>query len=167
MVRPQIILVASRGAAAIFDSYAVGPARQLRQRKVFRIYAGPDATGDATIASSAGPIAAQRALEDERVTCMERPKQQAAVKVPRPGHDMCGSARDSCSRFAPEAPAGPGSLPSSAALCMGQGLSTTGPKRPFAPRGRRRDDELGPERVFAKAMHSRQILSSADGDASI
>ena len=36
---------------------------------------------------------------------------------------------------------------------MGQGLSTSGPKRPFALRGRRRDDESGPgsaKRVFAK-----------------
>ena len=103
------------------------------------------------------------------MTYMERPMQQAAVKVPRPGHDMCGSARDSCSRFAPEAPAGPGSLPSSAALCMGQGLYPSGPKRPFAPRGRRRDDESGPEsakRVFAKTVHLRQMASVVDANDS-
>ena len=35
--------MASRGDAATFDPYAVDPARQLRQRKVFRIYAAPNA----------------------------------------------------------------------------------------------------------------------------
>ena len=39
---------------------------------------------------------------------------------------------------------------------MRQDLSTSGPKRPFAPRGHRRDDELGPgaaKRVFCKDVH--------------
>ena len=45
-----------------FDLWAVGPARQLCQRKEFRIYAGPNATSDATIALSAALIAAPRAL---------------------------------------------------------------------------------------------------------
>ena len=35
--------MASRGDAATFDPYAVDPARQFRQRKVFRIYAAPNA----------------------------------------------------------------------------------------------------------------------------
>ena len=49
--------MASRGDGATFGPYAVGPARQLGERKVFRIYAGPDTTSDATIASNAAPIA--------------------------------------------------------------------------------------------------------------
>ena len=60
--RPKIILMTSRGHAATFDPCTVGLAGLLRQRKVFKIYAGPNATSDTTIASSAGPIAAQRAL---------------------------------------------------------------------------------------------------------
>ena len=42
-------------------------------------------------------------------------------------------------------------------------ISTSGPKRPFAPQGRRRDDELGPgsaKRVFAKAVHLRRMASA-------
>ena len=69
-------------------------------------------------------------------------------------------------RFALEVSAAPGSLPSSAALCMGQGLSTTGPKRPFAPRERRRDDELGPgsrNAFLQNTMHLRQTSASVDG----
>ena len=42
-VRPKVILVASRGDAATVDPYAIDPARQLCQRKVFRIYAAPNA----------------------------------------------------------------------------------------------------------------------------
>ena len=40
-VRPKIIIDTSRGDAATFDPYAVGPARQLRQRKVFSKVRGP------------------------------------------------------------------------------------------------------------------------------
>ena len=39
--RPKIIIDTSRGDAAIFDPYAVGLARQLRQRKVFSKVRGP------------------------------------------------------------------------------------------------------------------------------
>ena len=42
-----------------------------------------------------------------------------------PSWSLCvGSARDSCSRFAPEGPAGPGSAPAYATFCRGQGPST-------------------------------------------
>ena len=59
--RPKIIPLANLGDAATFDPWAIGPACQLRQRKESRIYAGPNATSDGTIASSAGPIAAPSA----------------------------------------------------------------------------------------------------------
>ena len=49
-----------------------------------------------------------------------------------------GSAPDRSSRNAP------GSAPSSAAFCRGQGPPTSGPKWPFAPRERLRDDDSGP-----------------------
>ena len=35
--RPKIIIDTSRGDAATFDPYAIGPARQLRQRKVISL----------------------------------------------------------------------------------------------------------------------------------
>ena len=59
------------------------------------------------------------------------------------------------SRYAPEVPAAPGSIPSYAASYRGQGLPTSRPKRPSTPRERRRDGELGPGpamRVGARAL---------------
>ena len=75
---------------------------------------------------------------------MIRPVQHAAVYAPRPGHDMSWLCSRRCSRDASEVPAASGSAPSSAAFCRGQGPPTSGPKWPFAPRERLRDDASGP-----------------------
>ena len=70
------------------------------------------------------------------------------------------------SRYAPEVPAAPGSIPSYAALYRGQGLPTSRPKRPSTPRERRRDDELGSgsrNAFLQNTMHLRQTSASVDG----
>ena len=70
------------------------------------------------------------------------------------------------SRYAPEVPAAPGSIPSYAASYRGQGLPTSRPKRPSTPRERRRDDELGSgsrNAFLQNTMHLRQTSASVDG----
>ena len=65
-----------------------------------------------------------------------------------------------------EVPAAPESLPSSVAFCRGQGPSTSGPKRPFAPRRRRQDGDSGPgsreTRFFKSDAFASNVASSAD-----
>eukprot|EP00959_Pyramimonas_sp_CCMP1952_P207446 4339412-Pyramimonas_sp.AAC.1 len=64
---------------------------------------------------------------------MERPTQRVAGRAARPRHEMCWPRMRWGAAYAAQSPAAPGSIPSYAALCRGQGLPTSGPKRPSAP----------------------------------
>ena len=87
-VRPKIIIDTSRGDAATFDPYPVGPASQLRQRKVILKFRGPERDRRLDDRLEGRPIRSGKG-PGGRAVGMERPTQQAAGRAPRSGHDMC------------------------------------------------------------------------------
>ena len=84
------------------------------------------------------------------------------VKAPRPGHDMSWLSTQRVLAIRFRGPCCPRITSSIRRFLQG---ATSGPKRPFAPRERRRDDESGPgaaKLVFAKTTHLRQMASAVD-----
>ena len=79
-----------------FDLWTVGPASQLRQRKVIIKFRGPERDQRRDDRLKGLPNRGAKG-PGGRAIGMERPTQQATGRAPRPGHDMCWPCARRCS----------------------------------------------------------------------